>query len=177
MDSLFAISLYLGDPMLVRRVAIVLLLLMTVSVGTASASVKPKPIDTSDISGVQVAVVESEIRDLGAYLVTIDQEHLAAYLTAVEASKVVSQVQTTQVRSVPTNNGAHSDAWWQGVSVCEQSGVNSPYYGYFSIMDGSAAGLSWDQQVAMANQIIARSGDGAWAQSCQNAGYAASPSG
>lgn len=163
--------------MLARITAIVLLLLMTMGISGASARTKPKLIDTSNIPGIQVAVAEAAVRDLGAYLVTMDQQRLAEYLAAVEASKVTSQVQTAQARTVPSNNGAHSDAWWRGVAVCEQSGNNNPYFGYFSIMDGSAGGLDWDTQVAMANQIIARSGDGAWAQSCQDAGYAASPSG
>jgi hypothetical protein len=73
--------------------------------------------------------------------------------------------------------GAHSDAWWQGVSICEQGGRNDPFFGYFSIMDGSAGGLPWGVQVAMANNIIARAGDGAWAASCVAMGYAHSPSG
>lgn len=75
------------------------------------------------------------------------------------------------------NNGAHSDAWWQGVAVCEQGGQNNWYYGYFSIMDGSAGGKDWATQVAMANAIIAHYGDGAWAASCVAAGYRASPGG
>lgn len=77
------------------------------------------------------------------------------------------------VPSVP----GHTDAWWHAVSICEQGGQNNPFFGYFSIMDGSAGGKSWDEQVQMANAIIARAGDGAWAASCVAAGYAASPGG
>lgn len=73
--------------------------------------------------------------------------------------------------------GGHSDAWWRGVANCEQGGRNDPYFGYFSYMDGSAGGLSWDQQVAKGNATIAQYGESAWAQACVNAGYAASPGG
>lgn len=71
----------------------------------------------------------------------------------------------------------HSDAWWRGVSVCEQGGRNDSFFGYFSIMDGSAGGLDWATQVNMANAIIARAGDHAWAASCVAAGYRSSPNG
>ncbi len=78
----------------------------------------------------------------------------------------------------PPNHGPHSDAWWHGVSVCEQGGRNDPYFGYFSYMDGSAGGgMSWAAQVAKGNRTIAQYGDGAWAQRCIDAGYAASPGG
>lgn len=163
--------------MLARRVAIVLLLLITFSTANAFASTKPKLMHGSDIPDVQVAELEATARDVGNYLAAVDQENLAVYLAAVEAAQVASTAQVVQARSVPSNNGAHSDAWWQGVSVCEQGGRNDGYFGYFSIMDGSAGGLDWSTQVAMANAIIARAGDGAWAASCQAAGYAASPSG
>jgi hypothetical protein len=80
----------------------------------------------------------------------------------------------TEAHSV---SGGHSDAFWRGVSVCEQGGRNDPFFGYFSIMDGSAGGLPWATQVQMANGIISRYGDSAWAASCVAAGYASSPSG
>lgn len=75
--------------------------------------------------------------------------------------------------------GPHSDAWWQGVAQCEQGGRNDEYFGYFSFMDGSAAGKSWNEQVAMGNAVLARSRSEspAWAPSCVAAGYRASPSG
>lgn len=81
-----------------------------------------------------------------------------------------------------SSHGPHSNAWWHGVSVCEQGGRNDPYFGYFSYMDGSAAGKTWAQQVAMANATIAKYGEdmmygGAWAHKCVLAGYSASPSG
>ncbi len=78
---------------------------------------------------------------------------------------------------VISSSGPHSDAWWHGVAICEQGGRNDPFFGYFSIMDGSAGGLDWGTQVGMANQIIARAGDRAWAAACVAAGYQASPGG
>jgi hypothetical protein len=75
-------------------------------------------------------------------------------------------------------SSSHSDAWWQAVSICEQGGRNDSYFGYFSLMDGSAGGgKSWATQVQMANAIIARAGDHAWASKCVNAGYQVAPNG
>lgn len=75
--------------------------------------------------------------------------------------------------------GPHSDAWWRGVAQCEQSGNNHPYFGYFSWMDGSAAGMTWDEQVAKSNALLSRvsSESPAWAASCVAMGYQYSPSG
>ncbi len=75
--------------------------------------------------------------------------------------------------------GPHSDLWWQGVARCEQGGINHPFFGFFSIMDGSAGGLPWGTQVAMANAILARAGREVptWAQSCVTMGYQYSPGG
>jgi hypothetical protein len=82
-----------------------------------------------------------------------------------------------QQQQAVANRVAHTDAWWQGVARCEQGGRNDPFFGYFSIMDGSAGGLDWSTQVGMANRIIARHGDYAWASACVAAGYGASPNG
>jgi hypothetical protein len=88
-----------------------------------------------------------------------------------------------QAPSAPAPRGGarapHSDAWWRGVAVCEQGGRNDPYYGYFSWMDGSAAGMTWDEQVAKSNALLATvpSESPAWAPACVAAGYAASPGG
>ncbi len=97
----------------------------------------------------------------------------AARIAAEEAARQKAQTVVPQVSS----SGPHSDAWWQGVAICEQSGNNHPFFGYFSIMDGSAGGLPWSTQVAMANQIIMRAGERAWAASCVAMGYAHSPGG
>jgi len=127
--------------------------------------------ETSIDTGNYVAVQE--------YLAVQDYLAIQAYLTALEETRIMQEATAAAAakQQVRQNTGAHSDAWWRGVSVCEQSGNNNPYYGYFSIMDGSAGGLDWSTQVAMANQIISRAGDNAWASKCVQAGYAASPNG
>lgn len=71
------------------------------------------------------------------------------------------------------SGGGHSDAWWQGVAMCEQGGRNDPYFGYFSFMDGSQGGRPWSEQVAAGNALLARAGReiGPWAAACVAAGY------
>lgn len=81
-----------------------------------------------------------------------------------------------------SSHGPHSATFWWGVAICEQGGRNDPFYGFLSYMDGSAAGLSWEQQVAKANATIAQYGDrisqgGAWADACIDAGYREAPGG
>jgi len=165
---------------MLARITVVVVLTLSIFGSTAQTSaahskhVEQAQYEGSDIPAVQVAVVEAEMRDLFKYFAAVDQANLAAYLDAVKQAQTA---QVTQARSYPSNNGAHSDAWWQAVSVCEQGGRNDPFFGYFSIMNGSAGGLDWATQVAMANSIIASYGDGAWAASCVAAGYEASPSG
>jgi hypothetical protein len=114
---------------------------------------------------VQGAILDAQLRPF------FDQLALDAYL----ATLAPPPPPATPSR----NTGPHSDAWWRGVSVCEQGGRNDSFFGYFSIMDGSAGGLDWSTQVAMANAILVRAGHeyGTWAPSCVDAGYAASPGG
>lgn len=83
------------------------------------------------------------------------------------------------VRAASGGSGGHSDAWWQGVAMCEQGGRNDPYFGYFSFMDGSQGGKPWADQVAAGNALLARAGRevGPWAAACVAAGYRASPGG
>lgn len=106
----------------------------------------------------------------------------------VEAERVAAEAEAARIAAAKlihigtpslVNAGPHSDAWWGGVAQCEQGGRNDPYFGYFSWMDGSAAGLTWDQQVAKSNDLLARAGReiGPWAASCVAAGYRASPGG
>lgn len=72
----------------------------------------------------------------------------------------------------------HTDAWWHAISICEQGGRNDNFFGYFSLMDGSAGGgKSWATQVAMAQRIIDRAGDHAWASKCVSEAYGAAPNG
>lgn len=105
----------------------------------------------------------------------------AAEAEAARAAAAVAAVPRPPA-PVPAPSGAtwpHTDAWWQGVAMCEQGGRNDPYYGYFSFMDGSMGGLPWDVQVAAGNALLVRAGRevGPWAASCVAAGYAASPGG
>lgn len=156
--------------------------LVAVMVGARSApAVAPKPPPKTATFAVarepaEVAVVagyEAELtRSLEEWLAELGRQH------ALAQAEAEARAAEEAARSAPTSSaGAHSDAWWRAVAVCEQSGENDPFFGYFSIMDGSAGGLDWATQVAMANGIIARYGDGAWAASCVAAGYAAAPGG
>ena len=102
---------------------------------------------------------------------------------AAEAQKAAEDAQRAArpVSAIPmTGTGApHTDLWWSGVAMCEQGGQNHPYFGYFSFMDGSSGGKTWEEQVAMGNDLLIRAGReiGPWAESCVRAGYAASPNG
>jgi hypothetical protein len=101
------------------------------------------------VEAVQVAV---------AYVAAVQaQEAEQARQEALRASQTVSQ----RVPAPSAPSGSYT-----ALAVCEQGRngqpYNAPFYGYFSIMDGSAAGKSWDQQVAMVQAIKARAGAGAW---------------
>ena len=48
------------------------------------------------------------------------------------------------------------------LSMCEQGGRDNPTYGYYSIIDGSAAGKSMAQQQAMVQDIYNKYGRSAW---------------
>lgn len=101
-------------------------------------------------------------------------------LAAEEAARVEAARRRAAPPVLRPGTGApHSDAWWWGVAICEQGGRNDPYFGYFSWMDGSAAGMTWEEQVAKSNDLLIRAGRevGPWAASCVAAGYAASPGG
>lgn len=143
---------------------------------------KPKVEGSTPSGSTLPPDVVADLARLDAYLAAQDRAALNAWIAglytgeaAVEALRA-SQAVPAAVPA-PTASSAHSDAWWHGVSICEQSGLDNPTYGYFSIMDGSAAGKSWADQETIANGIISRYGDSAWASACVAAGYAASPSG
>lgn len=135
--------------------------------------------DLDSVPGLSAARAELAVLETGEYLAALERQAVGDYIVAVQAqeAEALRVAATRNAVTHVTNSGAHSDAWWRGVSVCEQGGRNDGYFGYFSIMDGSAGGLDWSTQVAMANGIISRYGDGAWAASCVAAGYAASPGG
>jgi hypothetical protein len=127
-------------------------------------------------------VYEEQLKAYQHDLELIQYNHdveLIQYQKDLDAQRAQQVVRSTPTPSAPVvvSHGAHSDTWWQGVSVCEQGGRNDGYFGYFSIMDGSAGGKDWSTQVGMANAIISRAGEGAWAASCVAAGYRSSPGG
>ena len=132
--------------------------------------------------------IEQDRLRVEAYLKARYEEELAAFYVSVQADLQrqadAAAVARRQVTSAPTmrisnGSGPHSDAWWWGVAICEQGGRNDPYFGFFSWMDGSAGGLSWEEQVAKSNALLSRvsSESPAWAPSCVAAGYRASPGG
>lgn len=126
-------------------------------------------------------------QEVNAYLAALErQRQIDEYLAALEAQRLAEEYARTHRTSsrAPAlisskSSGPHSDAWWWGVAICEQGGRNDPYFGYFSWMDGSAAGMTWEDQVAKSNALLASvsSESPAWAPSCVAAGYAASPGG
>jgi hypothetical protein len=104
--------------------------------------------------------------------------NLVVWQNELLRQKAEKDAKNAQISTTIHQSSSHSDAWWYGISICEQGGRNDSYFGYFSLMDGSAGGgKSWATQVQMANGIIARAGDHAWAQRCVNAGYQAAPNG
>jgi hypothetical protein len=133
----------------------------------------------------QYEIEQEHQRAVAAYLAEVERqrveaEQAAAAAAAAEANRVAQSRSDAAPPVIRTGTGSpHSDAWWWGVAVCEQGGRNDAYFGYFSWMDGSAAGLTWDQQVAKSNALLSRvsSESPAWAPSCVAAGYRASPGG
>lgn len=139
----------------------------------------------------QLAVLEHDAVLVGQYVTALQADEVGRYVVAVAAAEEAARVAAAEAAaraSAPTASsgstartpaGGHSDAWWQGVAICEQGGRNDPYFGYFSFMDGSQGGRPWDEQVAAGNALLAAAGRevGPWAESCVNAGYAASPGG
>lgn len=173
---------------MIRRLVTVLLL-STLAACSSSALASPRPprpaapattatrrLDPAAATAIVEFWLEVQVAD---YLRARELGDLVAYLGARADADRASDIRpkTFAPNVTPSSTGGHSDAWWAGVSSCEQGGLDNPTYGYFSIMDGSAAGRSYAEQLAEARAIDASAGDGAWAQSCQDAGWAASPSG
>lgn len=178
-----------------RRAVIGFVSIIVLSVAVAAAASggdasRPAPHHTIVVASpdrwAQLATAER----VADYVHALDQARLADYLHAVAVGDLVQylEAQTPPPTTAPpisepilsppvSGGGAHSDAWWHAISICEQGGRNDPFFGYFSVMDGSAGGLDWSTQVAMANGIISRYGDGAWAGACVAQAYTASPSG
>jgi hypothetical protein len=148
-------------------------------------------VPTTGVSAQGVLAVDFEEAyavqvEVDAYLAAEHERQLAGFYAGVqaEAQRQADELAARRSAAPPTIRvgnccGPHSDAWWWGVAICEQGGRNDPYFGYFSFMDGSAGGKTWEEQVAMGNALLARVGREVptWAQSCVDAGYRASPSG
>lgn len=135
------------------------------------------PIASGAVESAKAGIVANYValvHEVAVYATTVNtmDAWVAAHQPVARASSINSSNPIPQ-----TSSAGHSDAFWHGVTICEQGGRDDARYGYFSIMDGSAAGKSWADQEAIANGIIARAGDRAWASSCVAAGYRASPSG
>lgn len=163
-----------------------------------STDSEPAAIDTSKPPSTRgpIVAVATFVDFDEQFEIAAEAARVAAYLAELEAARLEAERQAAlqraaeaaaaarQAAAVPTirtanGSGPHSDAWWWGVAICEQGGRNDPYFGYFSWMDGSAGGLTWEQQVAKSNALLSRvsSESPAWAASCVAAGYRASPGG
>lgn len=137
-------------------------------------------------------------REVAAYIDTVRAEELElaiaeqlaaaeAYVASVRAAQNAAAAAARRIATAsPANRGSsggHSDAWWRGIATCEEGGRNDPYYGFFGKIDGAWAGLSWDEQVARANALLAQAGaerlsqHGPWADHSVDCAYAASPGG
>lgn len=171
-------------------ICVVIFCIATVGLGHSSQADtdNPVPLEVQVVVGwfhraiafVQ-AVQLSEIEQAADTLL----HETAAYVEAVQRPAAVSTVAANASPqdattaggggSTTVTGGGHSDAWWQGVAMCEQSGNNDSYYGYFSFMDGSQGGKPWAEQVAAGNALLAQAGHevGPWAAACVDAGYAA----
>ena len=150
-------------------------------VAEASVTIGAAYVQALQAAEIMQYVQAVQMAEVVAYVQAVEAEQQAAAARAQEA--LVRQRQRPVISTTPTsgtvNSGPHSDAWWQGVAMCEQGGRNDPYFGYFSFMDGSQGGRSWADQVAAGNALLLRAGRevGPWAASCVAAGYRASPSG
>ena len=166
-------------------------ILVVLTVGLTVATFSSPNTSVSDISRESHHEASLSVPSVWPVLLTEQDTEIAntAYmetemarltLEAEQAAEAAHQAEVARLAAIQPNrtNGPHSDAWWRAVAICEQGGRNDPYYGYFSVMDGSTGGgQSWEQQLVIVNGIIARHGDRAWAASCVQAGYNAAPSG
>jgi hypothetical protein len=136
-------------------------------------------LDTAQLEAVEASLVWEAEQARQAEEARKAEEARVAEETRLAAEAVRRQITIPPAPSFTPNQGGHSDAWWQGVAVCEQGGRNDPYFGFFSFMDGSQGGKPWADQVAAGNALLARAGReiGPWAASCVAAGYRASPAG
>jgi hypothetical protein len=169
----------------VRRALFALVVLAAVFVPAASADARhpthrpTSPGDANSVPGLSAAIFDAEARAVGDYIVAVERREVGDYLTAVARADAMS---TDSTGSSTSSSGPHSDAWWHGVAVCEEGGVNDSWNGYFGKIDGAWAGQDWATQVAEANALAAQFGEresqgGAWADSSIDCGYLAAPGG
>lgn len=101
---------------------------------------------------------------LGAVAAHQQSAQYAADQAAAQAAQQAAAAKQQQAQQVSYSAPAPSmapagNSGWQAVAICEEGGRNDPTYGYFGIMPGnwppgeSPANMSWDQQVALGNQI------------------------
>jgi hypothetical protein len=106
-------------------------------------------------------------REIGTFVTSVQVQQVAVwigsdYVRAVQAQEAEQARQEALRAAQRPSQTAPQGSSYQALANCEQGGRNHPFFGYFSIMDGSAGGKSWDEQVAMVQAIKARAGAGAW---------------
>ncbi len=168
----------------------------TTALGSPSQKQEKRPKPEVQVSGPILAIsvmidfdeqyeIEQDHLRVEAYLKARYEEELAIFYAGVQADlQRQAEARAHQSSSVPTirlsnGSGPHSDAWWWGVAVCEQGGRNDEWFGFFSWMDGSARGMTWEEQVAKSNALLATvsSESPAGAAICVQRGDEASPGG
>lgn len=170
---------------MIRRTVTVLLVSILAACSGAGAASSRRPAGDEALGGSNAdpGLAVADVAALVRLLEGIERDRVAAYLESLPAPPAAVEPAVPPPPAPAAGAGFHSDAWWRGVAQCEQGGRNDPWFGYFSIMDGSAGGLDWSTQVAMANAILSNavastgSESPAWAPACVAAGYGASPGG
>jgi hypothetical protein len=149
----------------------------TERISTTQESVSTSVTGEETIVAETVAQAEQYDHDVQVYTFVAHANAVAAFIAALPPPPPPMPVQVYS--PPPATHGGHSDAWWHGIAICEQGGRNDPYFGYFSFMDGSQGGKSWDEQVAAGNALLASVGQESptWAPACIAAAYSASPGG
>jgi hypothetical protein len=150
----------------------------TERISTAKTSITTPPVTGEEnIVAESIGQAEQYDHDVQVYTFVAHANAVAAFIAALPPPPPPPP--PVQAYSPTPTHGGHSDAWWHGISICEQGGRNDPYFGYFSFMDGSQGGKSWDEQVAAGNALLASVGQESptWAPACIAAAYAASPGG
>jgi len=131
--------------------------------GVAVRAPRRVPVLESAVAPAPVAAAQTvaTVEHLGAYLQAVELDQLGAYLASIPPPAPAPG---------PSRNvgGVRSYAWWYALAVCE-SGSDPPNdawrTGYFGLEGGAGVvkgGRGWDAELAEAQDIYARAGDGAW---------------